>query len=97
MLAHSAVGEVHWGMPRVAIRSKRRPRGNREQVRLHGHGFVSTGPKEIPRIFAPLAWFRKILSCSVSLRRCAAVYKIAPPPQESLVPMPEILVPRLAA
>jgi len=41
------------------------------------------GPKEIPRIFAPLALFRKILSCSVWLRRCAAVYKIAPRSEES--------------
>jgi hypothetical protein len=33
-----ASDHVHAWMPRLPSRSKRRPRGNREQVRLHGHG-----------------------------------------------------------
>ena len=32
--------DVYRGMPRLPFRSKRTPRGNREQVRLHGHRFM---------------------------------------------------------
>jgi hypothetical protein len=96
IFAHPVVGEVLWeiqcllGMPRLPSRSKRRPRGNREQVRLHGHRFVPDASERNSENLCPLALFREIPSCSVSLRRCAAVHKIAPPSGAPLVPMPGI-------
>jgi hypothetical protein len=69
------------GMPRLPSRSKRRLRGvgNREQVRLHGHRFVPDAAERNSENLCPPALFREIPSCSVSLRRCVAVHKIAPP------------------
>jgi hypothetical protein len=67
------------GMPRLPSRSKRRPRGKPRasspswpQVRAR------RGRKKF-RESLPPALFREIPSCSVSLRRCVAVHKIAPP------------------
>jgi hypothetical protein len=60
-VCHSAASEILGGcgylsgMP-VDIRSKRRPRGKREQVRLHGPRSCPTRPKEI-RESLPLALF----------------------------------------
>jgi hypothetical protein len=104
MFAHSAVGEVLLGIrilsgnATVAIpveaNTSREPRASSAFMAT---GSCPTRPKEIPRIFAPLALFREIPSCSVLLRRCAAVHRSPATVRSPLVPMPEIPVPRLAA
>jgi hypothetical protein len=77
-VCHSAVSEILGGcgylsgMP-VDIRSKRRPRGKREQVRLHGPRSCQTRPKEIPRIFAPGIISLRFLPVLILLRPWAAV------------------------
>jgi hypothetical protein len=67
--------------------------GNREQVRLHGHRFVPDAAERNSENLCPPALFREIPSCSVSLRRCVAVHKIAPPSApytDARDPCPEI-------
>ena len=106
MFAHPAVGEVLWGM-RMSTGECHgcHPglsedfvglRGNREQVRLHGTtGSCSSRPKKKFReSLPPLHCFGRFLPvlcrCGVALQSTRS-----PTVREPLVPMPEILVPRL--
>jgi hypothetical protein len=53
-------------------------RNDREQVRLHGHGFVPDAAERNSENLCRLVLFREISFCSVSLWHWAAVHKIAP-------------------